>query len=161
MSIFGVKRKHVDASGLERKMQSLVNSLNDKHRLLNKKVMTISDKITICAESKGPLQKNEVFSFGNGGREGQVGYITVYPIRILAVGVSSKRKSGELNIGIAINGVEYPGYDITLGENVFNHHVFFDRYFEVLPGKTINFICKNNNSTAVDTVACLMIEIIN
>ena len=155
MSIFGIK--HIDISDFKKKMQSLTNTLNDKHRLLAEK----TDKITICAESKGPLLKNETFSFGNGGREGKLGYITCYPIRILAIGISSERESGELNIGIAINGVEYPGFDITLNENVFNHHAFFDKYFEVLPGKTINFICKNNNSTAVNTVASLMIEIIN
>ena len=90
MSIFGVKRKNVDTSALKQEIfnmrgqaSSQINNLNDRHtglqntvremhinhRLLYNKVENIPDKkiISICAESKGPLQNNEVFSFGNGG----------------------------------------------------------------------------------------------
>ena len=88
MSIFGVKRKHVDTLALKQEIFNMrgqafsqINNLNDRHtglqntvremhinhRLLYNKVENIPDKkiISICAESKGPLQNNEVFSFGN------------------------------------------------------------------------------------------------
>ena len=111
MSIFGVKRKHVDTSALKQEIFNMrgqlfpqinelydgVNKMRDDHRLLYNRVEKITDKqiITICAESKGSLQENEVFSFGNGGKEEGVGYIMNFPGQILGIGLSSKREKGD------------------------------------------------------------------
>ena len=58
-------------------LQDRVRDLTINNRLLRNNVDKIKDTnvITIFAESKGPLVENEVFSFGNGGRQIDTGYV--------------------------------------------------------------------------------------
>ena len=65
--------------------------------LLRNEIGSISDKIyrTIFAESKDALTWGEQFSFGNEGRE-DTGYVTIFPVRILGMGLSSARKAGNV-----------------------------------------------------------------
>ena len=180
MSIFGFKKYKTDESkltlrvdelhrrillfaGLDNKIERLTTGLAEKAEYLENRIMTIDrkSKYTICAESKGSLTKGEVFSFGNAGREPNVGYVAMYKSRITAISVSSDRKAGEVNIGILINGKEqFPRHDIKLPEKIGSRMERFDQYPpEVLAGETINFVSKNNNPTNINTVACLMLEI--
>ena len=171
MSIFGIKKYKTDddlillVDDMLNRLQPLTNlatkvdSLEDRIEW-NKIKIDHKSKYTICAESKGSLINGKVFSFGNGGREDNVGYNVMYPSRITDMSVSSDRKAGDVKIGVIINGVEkYPEYDITLPFNVVSKEVRFDQYFEVLPGQVINFVSKGNNSTTTNTVACLMLQI--
>ena len=181
MSIFGVKRKHVDALGLKQEIFNMrsqaftqINTLNDrhtelqnrvrdvylKHQLLYNKVENTSDKklISICAESKGPLQKNEVFSFGNGGREVGVGYVMNFPGQILGLGLSSKRTKGDVSVVVSINGNPQAGYDISLN-NILRKHDNFATPLKVKAGDAIDFVCQTNNATCVNTVASMIIEL--
>ena len=181
MSIFGVKRKHVDTLALKQEIFNMrgqafsqINNLNDRHtglqntvremhinhRLLYNKVENIPDKkiISICAESKGPLQNNEVFSFGNGGKEVGVGYVMNFPGQILGIGLSSKRLKGDVSVVVSINGNHQTGYDITLN-SVLRKHDNFDKPLKVEAGDAIDFVCKSNNSTCVNTVVSMIIEL--
>ena len=181
MSIFGVKRKHVDTLALKQEIFNMrgqafsqINNLNDRHtglqntvreihinhRLLYNKVENIPDKkiISICAESKGPLQNNEVFSFGNGGREVGVGYVMNFPGQILGIGLSSKRLKGDVSVVVSINENHQTGYDITLN-TVLRKHDNFDKPLRVEAGDAIDFVCKSNNSTCVNTVVSMIIEL--
>ena len=182
MSIFGAKRKHVDALGLKQEIFNMrsqaftqINTLNDRHtglqdrvkdmylnhRLLYNTVDNMSDRklISICAESKGPLQKNEVFSFGNGGREVGVGYIMNFPGQILGMGLSSKRtNTNDVSVVVSINGNPQAGYDISLN-NLLRKHNNFATPLKVEAGDAIDFVCQTNNATCVNTVASMIIEL--
>ena len=181
MSIFGVKRKNVDTSALKQEIfnmrgqaSSQINNLNDRHtelqntvremninhRLLYNKVENIPDKkiISICAESKGTLQDNEVFSFGNGGKEAGVGYVMNFPGQILGIGLSSKRLKGDVFVVVSINGNYQTGYGIMLNSALRGHYNF-DKPLKVEAGDAIDFICKSNNSTCVNTVVSMIIEL--
>ena len=175
------KRKHVDTLALKQEIFNMrgqalsqINNLNDRntglqntvremhidHRLLRNEVENIPDKkiISICAESKGPLQNNEVFSFGNGGKEAGVGYVMNFPGQILGIGLSSKRLKGDVSVVVSINGNYQTGYDITLN-SVLRKHDNFDKPLKVEAGDAIGFVCKSDNSTCVHTVVSMIIEL--
>lgn len=182
MSIFGVKRKHVDALGLKQEISNMrsqiftqINTLNDRHtelqnrvrdtyvnhQLLYNKVENMPDKklISIFAESKGPLQKNEVFSFGNGGREEGVGYVMNFPGQILGIGLASKRtNTNDVSVVVSINGNPQAGYDISLN-NLLRKHDNFATPLKVEAGDAIDFVCQVNNASCVNTVASMIIEL--
>ena len=136
-----------------------VNDVQSLCTLLEMKINNNKSVLTIVAESKGSLTKGEVFSFGNGGKEKDVGYRVMYPMRVLGIGISSERTAGEINIGVVVNGAEMPGCDITVPANRKNYDRIYDFYFELLPGKIINFINKKNNPTAVNTVVSLIMQL--
>ena len=196
MSIFGVKRKDVDTSSLKQEIFNIrgqlfpqinelydgVNKMRDDHRLLYNRVEKITDKqiITICAESKGSLQHNEVFSFGNGAKEEGVGYAMNFPGQILGIGLSSKRSKGYVIVVVSINGNHQTGYDITLDvgpsgkplgvevgdaldsdlpDIVLSKYRNFDNPLKVEAGDTLNFVCQGSNNTCVNTVASMIIEL--
>ena len=144
---------------LENEFDTRVNDIQTLYTLLEMKINNNKSVLTIVAESKGSLTKGEVFSFGNGGKEKDVGYRVMYPMRVLGIGISSERTAGEINIGVVVNGAEMPGCDITVPANRKNYDRIYDFYFELLPGKIINFINKKNNSTAVNTVVSLIMQL--
>ena len=181
MSIFGIKKKHVDTLELKQEIFNMrsrafteINTLSDRHkglqdrvrdmllnhRLLVNKVDNIPDKkiITICAESKGALQKNKVFSFGNGGKEEEVGYVMNFPGQILGIGVSSKRTKGDVNIIIMVNGKSQAGYDISLN-NLLRKHNNFTTPLKVEAGDVINFSSVSSNGSCDNTIASIIIEL--
>ena len=53
------------------------------------------------------LTWGERFSFGNGGRD-VTGYITIFPVRILGMSLSSARKAGDVTVALPVNYVEIP-----------------------------------------------------
>ena len=140
--------------------KNTVREMNIDHRLLYNKVENIPDKkiISICAESKGTLQDNEVFSFGNGGKEAGVGYVMNFPGQILGIGLSSKRLKGDVFVVVSINGNYQTGYGIMLNSALRGHYNF-DKPLKVEAGDAIDFICKSNNSTCVNTVVSMIIEL--
>ena len=77
--------------------------------------------ITIWAESKGPLRSDEMLSFGNGGREEEVGYTMLYNGRILKIGMSTHPTGLDpgsniiVLVGITVNGTE-PSADYLEGK---------------------------------------------
>ena len=188
MSIFGVKRKHVDTSALRQEisniksqtlsqinnlnnghtelqniyteLQNRVSEINIDHRLLGKKVEIIPDRkiISIFAESKGTLQNDEVFSFGNGGKEVGVGYVMNFPGQILGIGLSSARLGGDVSVVVSIDGNHQTGYGITLG-SASRGYYNFDKPLRVEAGDEINFVCEISNNTCVNTVASMIIEL--
>lgn len=161
MSIFGEEKVINNFGG---RYVDYFNQENAKRlqeiKRLERNINDNSPIITIFAESKGSLAINEIFSFGNGGKDINTGYVVMYPMKVLGIGVSSSRGSGDINIGVVYNGVEMRGYDITVPENNRSRDIRFDDYFEVLPGRTINFINKKINSTTINTVACLLLKLI-
>ena len=83
--------------------------------VLQNRIGSISDKIylTIFAEIEGAFTWGERFSFGNGGRE-DTGYVTMFPVRILGMGLSSARKAGDVTAALLINNVEIPECRVSL-----------------------------------------------
>jgi hypothetical protein len=178
MSIFGIKKKPsgaVDALGLKQEIFNMRNQifthlreLNEKvnnnsleNTLINNKVDDISGNnvISICAESKGALQKNKVFSFGNGGKEKGVGYIMNFPGRILSMGLSSKRTDGRVSVVVSINGILFAEYYITLDIKQERKYYNFPTSLKVEAGDSIDFVCMNNNQSCENTVVSMIIEI--
>ena len=129
-------------------------------RLLYSKVEKIPDKkiISIFAESKGSLQNDEVFSFGNGSKELDAGYAMNFPGQILGIGLSSARLKGALLVVVSINENHRTEYGVMLTDasSAYNNFV---KPLKVEAGDIINFVCKNNNSSCVRTVASMIIEL--
>jgi hypothetical protein len=172
VDILGVKNNEnkVLVNGLNTKILSLENKNNDDiyNKILpvinnlTEKVETINPIITITAESKGPLIKNEVFSFGNAGRERSVGYVVMRRGYITGISLSSERSSGEVRVGVLIDRWVLEGCEITLNTTPRKHDNFDnDKKFLVNLGSVINFISLGSNETAVNTVASLLFEIKN
>ena len=182
MSIFGIRRKHVDNLDLKKEIYDLrggvysqIGVLNDRHNglqdnvrkilisntFLHDKVEHIPDRkiISICAESKGALERGEVLSFGNGGRETGVGYVMNFRGQILGMGLSSKRTKGDVSVIVSINGNEQVGYDINLN-NLPRKHDNFNKPLKVEAGDAIDFVCKTDNATCLNTVASMIIELL-
>ena len=175
MSIFGVKKIQVETVGLKKEIFNMrnqifthVHELNKKvndnsleNTLINDKVDNISDKnvISIFAESKGALQKNKVFSFGNGGKEKGVGYIMNFPGQILSMGLSSKRTDGPVSVVVSINGILFAEYYITLDIKQERKHYNFPTPLKVVAGDSIGFVCMNNNQRCENTVVSMIIEL--
>ena len=99
-----------------------------------------------------------MFSFGNGGKEAGVGYVMNFPGQILGIGLSSKRLKGDVSVVVSINENHQTGYDITLNI-VLRKHDNFDKPLRVEAGDAIDFVCKSNNSTCVNTVVSMIIEL--
>ena len=136
-------------------LQDRFQDLNIKHYKLKN---SITDKrvITLSAETKGALEKGELFSFGNGGRSG--GYVCMFPGKILGMGLYSDRKYGDVNVAIIVNGKETQGYDITITRP--SGHDNFSKPLSVEAGDVVNFICKSYNASALNTIASLIIELL-
>ena len=138
-------------------LQDRFQDLNIKHYLLQN---SITDKrvITLSAETKGALEKGELFSFGNGGRSG--GYVCMFPGKILGMGLYSDRKYDDVNVAIIVNGKETPGYNITITRPSPSGHDNFSKPLSVEAGDVVNFICKSYNAGALNTIASLIIELL-
>ena len=141
-------------------LRDRVKELTIDNRLLRNSIDNIKDKlvISIFAESKGVLMENEIFSFGNGGREDGAGYVMMRRGQILGIGLASKRQSGEVTVGISVDEKILPGCEITLHTTP-RKHDNFDKPFIVGAGSVINFVCKTANTTTENTVASLLIEL--
>ena len=139
-------------------LRDSVKELTINNSLLQNSINNMKDIISIFAESKGALVENEVFSFGNGGRADGAGYVMMRRGRILGIGLASKRKSGEVAVGISVNEKLLPGCEITLHTTP-RKHDNFDTPFIVKPGSVINFVCKTGNATTESTVASMLIEL--
>ena len=141
-------------------LQERLRELTINNRLLQNSVERLKDTsvISIFAESKGAIIENEIFSFGNGGRERRAGYVMMRQGRILGIGLSSKRRSGEVSVGISVNDKILPNCEITLDTTAKKHEIF-STPFIVDAGSVINFVCKKENLTTENTVASLLIEL--
>lgn len=125
-----------------------------EHHLFSSK----SDIITITAESKGALIKDEVLSLGNACKEMNVGYVMMHRGRIVGMGLSSKKQDGRIKVGIFINGEQLKDCDISLTTKS-RKHINFNKPFEVDVSSVINFVCLIGNPTTECTVASLLIEL--
>lgn len=181
MSIFGFKKHTTDendltlrVNDLHRRVQPLVdldrrltqfqqtnvnriNQMAIEHNIIKGNVENLKSAITISAESKGSLVNREVFSFGNGGRQDSVGYVVMRRGHITGISLSSERASGEVRVGVLVNGLVLSGCEITLYTTP-RKHDNFDKPFLVNPGSVINFVSLVANDTTVNTVASLLIE---
>ena len=84
------------------------------------------------------------FSFGNGGRE-DTRYVTMFPVHVLGMGLSSSRKAGDVTVALLVNNVEIQEYRASLTNDRPRKHDF-DISFEVKQGSVIDFVCKTNSS---------------
>lgn len=141
-------------------LQDRLRDLTINNHLLRNTVERLKDTlvISISAESKGALLENEIFSFGNGGRESGAGYVMMRRGQILGISLSSIRQSGEVSVGIAVNEKQLPGCEITLHTTPRKHDNFATPFI-VDAGSVINFVCKKGNATTENTVASLLIEL--
>ena len=139
-------------------LQDRVRNMYVEHRLLANKLENLSDKrvIVVIAETKGSLQKGELFSFGNGGKSS--GYVCNFPANIFGMSLSCERKAGDITVAILVNGKEKQGYDITISRPT--GHDNYATPWRVNAGDTINFISKSNNGGAENTVVSLIMELI-
>lgn len=178
MSIFGIKKERADSPGLEKEISDLRRQLFSQVNIWNEKRNNMSDQslkirhlesdishlkqriqsfITICAETKGALTYGKIFSFGNGGKEDDVGYVMIRRGYITGIGLSSKRTDGEVKVGVKVNGEILNGCEITLNTTP-RKHDNFGKPFLVEAGSVINFVCLNTNRNTDNTVASLLIE---
>ncbi len=141
-------------------LQDRVRDLTINNRLLRNNVDKIKDTnvITIFAESKGPLVENEVFSFGNGGRQIDTGYVLTRRGQILEMGLVSRRVGGDVTVAISIDGKILPFCETTV-HNTLSTYEVFQTPFVVEAGSVIDFVTKTANSTTENTVASLLIEL--
>ena len=186
MSIFGVKRKHVDTLALKQEisnmrrqvfpqindlidrhteLKSTVREMNINHGLLGKKVENIPDRkiISVCAESKGALKVGEVFSFGNNGKEVGAGYVMSFPGQILGIGLSCAKTGGISGGGIvsvivSINGIHQTGYGTILLFELKGYDNF-DKPLKVEAGDVIEFISMSDSHGCIRTVVSMIIEL--
>ena len=153
MSIFGFKKYTADKNNLSLRVNDLYKRFQNVYtKIENPKLI-----ITISAESKGSLIKGKVFSFGNGGKEKGVGYVVMRSGHITGISLSSERSSGEVRVGVLVNGVDLNWCEITLNTTP-RKHDNFDKPFFVDFGSVINFVSLGFNGTTVNTVASLLIE---
>ena len=154
----GVMLGQINAHGDRHKqLQDRVREMTIEHHVTKGKVEKLKSTITISAESKGALVSGELFSFGNGGRQNGVGYVVMKRGHITGISLSSERSSGEVEVGVSVNGTVLGGCEITLNTTP-RKHDNFDRPFLVDAGSVINFISLKANATAVNTVASLLFE---
>ena len=113
-------------------------------RSLEEKVETINPIITISAESKGPLVRDEVFSFGNGGGESNVGYVVIRRGYITGISLSSEKSNGEVQVGVLVNGNVLKGCEITLNSTPRKYDTFESQCL-VKPESVINFVSLSDN----------------
>ena len=162
--------------------QNLFNSYSTLNTEINK-VSTEFDKvknkriITIWAERAGPLRSDEMLSFGNGGREEEVGYTMMYNGRILKMGMSTHPTGLDpgsniiASVSITVNGQKLSfvylekiqlyriaNYDSRIGQGWVKK---FDTPLEVSAGDIIGFQVNNftDNNNATNTIVSAMIEI--
>ena len=151
MSIFGASMKKG-------------KGINDKVK--NKRI------ITIWAERAGPLRRGEMLSFGNGGREEEVGYTMLYNGRILKMGMSTHPTEQDPgSISITVNGQKLTFIHLEKTQFYrianFEHRIGqgwvkkFETPLEVSAGDIIGFQINNfaDNNNAKNTVVSAMIEI--
>ena len=129
--------------------------------LLRNEIGSISDKIhrTIFAESNGALTWGGQFSFGNGGRE-DTGYVTMFPVRILGMGLSSARKTDNVTGALLwiMARFQNEGFlSLTIDKESMT---LFYIPFEVTEGSVINFVSKANSSDTLCITVSLIMEII-
>ena len=117
-------------------------------------------KLPIFADSKGAITWGERFSFGNGGSE-DTGYITMVPVRILGMGMSSARKAGDVTVVVIVNNVDIPECKVSLTNDIprklYNFHIPFEKTYK---RPIINFVSKTNSSDTLCTTVSLIMEII-
>ena len=178
MSILGVKKKHVDTSEIEREllnMKSELRTRDTKDRdlqrgvaALNIRVLNIENIVTnienkpdrkiisIYAGIDGPIHTNQKFNFGDGGGGY---YVMNFPGQILGIGLVSLRTNTEdIAAMMTVNDEETYSYGISLGVGIHGYHNF-DTPFEVKAGDLISFVSKSDNSSCINTLASLVIEL--
>ena len=162
--------------------QNLLNSfstLNTEFEKVSTEFEKVKNKriITIWAERAGPLRSNEMLSFGNGGREEEVGYTMMYNGRILKMGMSTHPPGLDPGsdiiaiVSITVNGQKLSffqdgktqlysiaNYEIMTGQGWVKK---FDTPLEVSAGDIIGFKINNftDNNHATNTIVSAMIEI--
>lgn len=142
-------------------LQDRVRDLTINNRLLRNSIENMKNKkvITIFAESKGSLTNNKVFSFGNGGREIESGYVMNFQGQILGIALSSKRtNSDDVSVAVAVNGKIQPSYGINLN-NLPRKFDNFGTPLIINVQDVINFVAINNNPGCENTVVSLIIEL--
>ena len=96
-------------------LQRSVRKVAINYDVLQNGIGRFSDKIylTIFAESKGALMWGEQFSFVNGGRE-DTGHVTMFPVRILGMGLLTARKACDVTVALLLNNVKIPEWWVSL-----------------------------------------------
>lgn len=154
MSIFGFFNKEIPSSTNVNDLAPRINDLHGRILQLQKEKKVI----TITAETKGDLTMNKVFSFGNGGKIPGVGYVVMKRGYITGLSLSCERKSGEVIVGVSVNGRKIEGCKININEPLRENYINFRIPFLVDAGNVINLISLVNNKTTDITIASLLFE---
>lgn len=141
------------------KQSTLYNAISSLVRSLHSRVAIMKNVITIFAESKGALFENKMFSFGNGGRDSDVGYLMCYHGKIINMGVSTKKTSDIVEVVIYLNGKEQEDYKVIISAADKYNQIRFNPPLDININDEIGFVSKIANSTTETTVASAIIEI--
>ena len=152
-----------------------INTYNDRHKTLQDRVKEMEIKqglttsklenqkyfITITAESKGTLTSGEIFSFGNGGKTADTGYVMMKSGRVIGIGFVSDRSRGKANAQVLVNSKGLKGSVIELDDGIKSNFKLYDNPFDVSAGDVITFVAGTTNGTTINTVVSLLIELEN
>ena len=172
MSILGVKKKNVEKEILNMKSELQTMDTKDKnlHRsvaaltitVLNVEniVSNIENKpdrkiISIYAGIDGPIHTYQKFNFGDGGY-----YVMNFPGQILGISlVSLRTNSDNIDVMITVNNYKTYSYGISLSNGDTHSYHNFNIPFEVKAGDIIGFVSESDNSTSINTLVSVVIEL--
>jgi hypothetical protein len=175
MSILGVKKKRIDTSKMEKeilKIKSEIITINRKDiflyknsnalnlKLLNieNKVKNIKDRKIICISAgiEGPIETNQLFSFGDGGNS----FLLTYPGHILSVSLVSLRTgNNDVSVTIVFNNEDFNFGAILLNNNTH----FYGEFPESLKFKAGDLLGFKNiipNPECINTLVSVIVELI-
>ena len=114
--------------------------------------------ITIVEEYKGALKKFNHFSFGNGCKKENVGYVTILPLKVIGISLSCDRlgNSGEVKVAISINGYIKNDYSLTIYDGETKNNVVFNKPLPVKAGSSLNTVSLENSKADCTIVGILL-----
>ena len=117
--------------------------------------------ITIHAEYKGALSKLKHFSFGNGCKKSNVGYVTMLPARIIAMSISCDKPPDlkDVIVAISIDGNVFQDYNVTINGGEINKIARFNKPLNVRAGTSLNIVSLVDVRTTVCTIVGIVMEI--
>lgn len=179
MSILGVKKKNVDTSEIKKEilnMKSELQTMDTKDRDLRRSVAALTIRvlnvenivgniknkpdrkiISINAGIDGSIHARQKFNFGDGGGGY---YVMNFPGQILGISlVSLRTNSDNIDVMITVNNYKTYSYGISLSNgDTHSYHNFYTP-FEVKAGDIIGFVSESDNSTCINTLVSVIIEL--
>ena len=119
-----VKNKlNTDINEAKNKLNTNISGMLIEHKVVNAKIDKLEKEvslkssakriITIWAERAEALRKDEMFSFGNGGKIKGVGYTMMHNGRITKMGISTSPLTNNVEVHLIVNGQVRTGFKTT------------------------------------------------